>query len=321
MITKQRKYNPETDFLRVRNFLVDTFSLTENPLNWKLERWNYARYFITPMLVTAGIGAPDLDAIEAAIQLWNEITGIWENKAGEIVGVVNIEHADKTHSGWGETFIQHHPKYDSTLPEMLVYAETHLRNKEKDQVHIPLYDYDESLIAAVQTRGYVRNEKYTLWDSVFNVRDKISKPKLPEGYTLHSMADEDSDIDKRRKTFGLGFNHPDPKDWPSRLSYDSLQQAPNYREDLDIYVMAPDGEYVACCIGWWDDINKIASLEPVATVPDYRRKGLARAAVYEAIRRAAERGATRVFVGSDQKFYLDIGFELTLPGHHWVKKF
>ena len=144
---------------------------------------------------------------------------------------------------------------------------------------------------------------------------------MPRGYQIRSMADQGSDIDKRRQTFGLGFNHPDPKDWPSRYSYEGLQQAPNYRPDLDIYVVAPNGDYVACCISWWDAANQIASLEPVATVPAYRRKGLARAAVYEAMRRVADLGARRIFVGSDQEFYLAIGFELMYSGHHWVKKF
>ena len=126
----QRKYNPETDFIRIRDFLVETFSLTEKPLNWKLERWNYARYFITPMLATEGVGEPDLQAIEEAVKLWNDITGIWENEAGDIVGVVNIEHAHQQHTGWGEAFLEHHPDYDELLPEMLAYAEEHLRHRQ-----------------------------------------------------------------------------------------------------------------------------------------------------------------------------------------------
>jgi len=317
----RKTYNPETDFRRVRDFLVESFSLTEKPLNWKLERWNYARYFIAPMLVTEGVGEPDLGAVEAAVQLWNEITGIWENAEGEIIGVVNIEHADPLHPGWGEAFLQHHPDYGVLLPEMLAYAEEHLRNRERNLVYVPIYDYDQALIAAVQARGYECNEKYTIWDAVYRVGGEISEPRLPDGYQLRDMATEGSDIDRRRKAFGLAFNHPDPKDWPSRISYQGLQQAPDYRADLDIYVVSSDGDYVAFCIAWWDEVNKIASLEPVGTVPEHRRKGLARAAVLEAMRRVAALGAERVFVGSDQVFYNSLGFKLALPAHHWVKRF
>ena len=320
MNARLRKYLPEMDFIRVRDFLVESFSLTKNPLNWKLERWNYARYFIAPMLVTDGIGEPDMDAIKAAVQLWNNSTAIWENQAAEIVGVVNIEHSDKNHSGWGEVFTQHHIDYDNLLPEMLAYAETYLCNPDTKQVFIPIYDYDVALIAAVQARGFHKNESYTLWDSVYEVANCIPMPTLPDGYSLRSMVDGSSDIDKRRKAFGVGFNHPEPKDWPSRISYEGLQQAPNYRAALDICVVAPGGEYVSFCIAWWDEVNQIASLEPVGTTPELRRKGLARAAVLEAVRRVSELGARRIFVGSDQMFYLAIGFERTLPAHHWVKK-
>ena len=300
---------------------MKTFSLTEKPINWKLERWNYACCFITPMLVTEGIGGPDLQAVDEAVRLWNEITGVWESEAGEIIGVVNIEHAHKNHSGWGEAFLQRHPNYDFILPEMLVYAEEHLRNRERGLVYIPIYDYDEALIAAVQERGYQRNEEYNLWDSVYSVQNEIPVPRLSEGYQLRSMADDESEIDYRRKAFGLAFNHPEPKDWPSRFSYEGLQRASDYQKELDIYVVAPDGDYVAFCISWWDEGNRIASLEPVGTAPDHRRKGLARAVVLEAIHRVATLGADRVFVGSDQEFYLSLGFELAFPAHHWIKRF
>jgi predicted N-acetyltransferase YhbS len=70
-----------------------------------------------------------------------------------------------------------------------------------------------------------------------------------------------------------------------------------------------------------DETNKFASLEPVGTVPEHCRKGLASAAVFEAIRRVADLVAERVFFGSDQEFYLALGFELAYPTHHWVKNF
>jgi predicted acetyltransferase len=95
---------------------------------------------------------------------------------------------------------------------------------------------------------------------------------------------------------------------------------PDYKADLNIYVIAPDGEYVSFCIGWLDVVNKTASLEPVGTAPEYRRKGLARAAVMEVVRRVADLGIESIFVGSDQVFYLAIGFELKFPAHHWVKR-
>jgi GNAT superfamily N-acetyltransferase len=315
-----RTYDADRDFLRIRDFLVETFALTDQPLNWRLERWNYASYFITPFLATNGVGEPDLGAYQAAIRLFDASTGVWENEAGEVVGVVNIEHADRSHSGWGEAFLQRHPDYAFLLPEMLDFAEAHLRNRERNQLFLPIYDYDGAFLDVARARGYRRNDEYTLWDSVFTVQEELPTYTLPDGYRLQSMAD-DNDLDRRRKAFGLGFNHPDPGDWPSLLSYQGLQRAPDYRRELDLYVVAPGGEFASFCIAWWDERNRIAMVEPVGTVPEHRRKGLGRAVVLEAIRRVAALGAVRVFVGSDQAFYLSLGFELKYASHHWEKEF
>jgi predicted N-acetyltransferase YhbS len=313
-------YDSCRDFLRIRDFLVETFSLTEQPLNWRLERWNYARYFITPLLATDGVGEPDMSAYQAAICLFDASTAVWENEAGDVVGVVNIEHADRSHRGWGEAFFQHHPDYDLMLPEMLDFAEANLPNRERNLLFIPVYEYDEAFQAVIRARGYRRNDEYTLWDSVFAIQGELPDYTLPEGYRLQSMAD-DNDLDRRRKAFGLGFNHPDPGDWPSLLANQELQNAPDYRPELDLYVVAPDGEFASFCIAWWDEGNHIAMLEPVGTVPEHRRKGLARAVVLEAIRRVAALGAEQVFVGSDQAFYLTLGFKLKYAQHHWEKEF
>jgi len=320
MKTRFRKYDSKQDFLRIRDFLVETFSMLDKPLNWRLERWNYARYFITPLLATAGVGEPDMSAYQAAICLFDASTGLWENESGEVVGVVNIEHADEGHRGWGEAFFQRHPAYGFLLPEMLDFAEAHLRNRERNLLFIPIYDYDEAFQAVVRARGYHRNDEYTLWDSVFTIQGEPPEYTLPEGYRLQSMADE-NDLERRRKAFGLGFNHPDPKDWPSLLANQELQRAPDYRRELDLYVVAPHGEFASFCIAWWDEYNRIAMLEPVGTVPEHRRKGLARAVVLEAIQRVTALGAKEVFVGSDQAFYLSLGFKLQYAGHHWEKEF
>jgi predicted N-acetyltransferase YhbS len=320
MKTRFRTCDHDQDFVRIRDFLVQTWSLADLPLNWRLERWNYARYFVTPMLATYGVGEPDVQAVQEAIRLFDAMTGIWENEAGDVVGVVNIEHADKDHSGWGEAFFQRHPDHDCLLPEMLDFAEANLRNRERNLLFSPIYDHDDAFLAVARERGYQRIEEYALWDSVFAIQGELPDYTLPEGYRLRSMAD-DNDLNRRRKAFGLGFNHPDPRDWPSLLSYQELQQAPDYRRDLDLYVVAPDGESASFCVAWWDERNHMACLEPVGTVPEHRRKGLARTVVLEAIRRVAKLGAEKVFVGSDQAFYLSLGFEMKYASHHWRKEF
>jgi predicted N-acetyltransferase YhbS len=70
---------------------------------------------------------------------------------------------------------------------------------------------------------------------------------------------------------------------------------------------------------FYEPTNRYAYVEPVATDPTYRRMGLGKAAVLEGIRRCADLGATVAYVGSDQEFYLSIGFEVIYTGECWVK--
>ena len=70
---------------------------------------------------------------------------------------------------------------------------------------------------------------------------------------------------------------------------------------------------------WYVPENGFAYVEPVATDPDYRRKGLGAAAVLESLRRVQTEGAQIAWVGSDQEFYQAIGFEKKFQRNLGVK--
>jgi predicted N-acetyltransferase YhbS len=65
--------------------------------------------------------------------------------------------------------------------------------------------------------------------------------------------------------------------------------------------------------------SKVAYVEPVATDPEYRCRGLGKAAVSESIRRVANFGAEVVWVGSGLEFYFAMGFEKKFTIYPWVK--
>ena len=100
-----------------------------------------------------------------------------------------------------------------------------------------------------------------------------------------------------------------------------MQSGPHFRRDLTIVVEAPDGAFAAFSGLWFEPVNKFAYVEPVATDPAYRRMGLGRAAVLEGIRRCGELGATVAYVGSDQPFYLTMGFKKLFTQNCWIKRF
>lgn len=320
MKVRLRAYEPDRDFGRIRDFLAETYQMNGRPLNWRIERWNYARYFVAPFLGAYDSEHPNVKGSEQAIRFWEDTVRVWENGAGEIAGVVNIEHPVISHPDFGEVFLQRHPRYECLLEEMLDYAEENLANKEKNQIIAFAYDYDGAFQELLRQRGYQKDTERPGYDSEFVIEGKLPEQNLPTGYVIRSMADE-NDVERRRTIFGLGFNHPDPKEWPTVFSYEELQRAPDYRKGLDLYVVGPDGEYVACCIAWYDGLNQMGILEPVATHPDFRRRGFGRAVVMEGIRRVAALGAETVQVGSGQAFYEAIGFKKKSVGYCWTKKF
>jgi len=320
MKARQRSYDHEQDFARVRAFLANTYASFDAPVNWGIERWNYARYFVAPMLGSYGTDTGTPDGSLKAIALWEDLVRIWEDERSAIVGVTCIEHPDPTHDAFGEIFVQRHPDHIDLLEEMLIYGETYYVHPERNRVYIWVYDDDEDLLDAVKRRGYERREE-PVANHLDYVFDDLGSLELPTGYRLISMAEE-NDIEKRREIFGRGFNHEDPKDWPSTFAYRELQKAPDYRKEHDLVIVAPDGTYAACCIVWYDEVNRVGHLEPLGTHPDHRRKGLATQLQFEGMRRLRKLGATHMpMTGGFEPFYLAVGFRKQRITRPWIKTF
>ena len=304
-----KEFNYERDFLKVRDFLSDTFRLYQKSVNWRIERWEYAFHFVAPFLANWGEQPPSRESAKEAIAFLESITGLWETSSVEIAGVVNIEHPDLTHPGFGEFFIQRHPEHLDLLPQMLDFAEANLRDPGQNRLFIYARPDDQPLREQLEKRGFAAFPEQTETESILDLGTQAipATTDLPDGFEVQSMAD-DNDLEKRCKAFGRAFNHPDPLEWPSVISYETLQQAPDYKKEQDIVIRAPDGEFASFALIWFDEPNKLATLEPVGTQPEYRRMGLAREAIYEGIRRVRERGAEQVIVGSSAQFYQVIGF-------------
>ena len=140
----------------------------------------------------------------------------------------------------------------------------------------------------------------------------------PVATAPYDMADE-NDLVRRCRVQGLGFDHPDPAEWATPYDWSQVQRAPDYHPELDLYVVAPDGEFMSSCIVWYDAHNRLGFFEPVSTHMGHRRRGFGREVVLEGIRRVAALGATRARVGSGQPFYTAIGFERKWVSHPWSK--
>jgi ribosomal protein S18 acetylase RimI-like enzyme len=316
-----RTYDPNQDFMRIRDFLIDTFSLYQRPFNWLIDRWNFCRYFVIPVHSYYNIsyfGVPTHTGRTFRDELpgWEKTVGIWENEEGHIVGVVNSENEEP-----GEAWIQIHPDYTSLYDEMVTYIEAHLADSAGDIGYVKLYVNEGSELSQIaRGRGYRRLEhgtthlEYTI--------DELPVPQLPEGFVIKSVLDED-DVDRRRMAKAIAFGaRYCPSDWPPAAAFEEMQQAPDYRKDLDLFIVAPNGDYASFCTIWIDEVNKYGKFEPVGTHAEYQRMGLGRALLMEGFRRMAQYGATRSFMDSGNEFYRKVGFRETPYSYYpWIKHF
>lgn len=109
-----------------------------------------------------------------------------------------------------------------------------------------------------------------------------------------------------------GFdNDGTPEKWDAEL----LKRIPHENDALKTFAIA-NREYCAHC-GLCYTAGDTAYVEPVATVPEHRKRGLAKAVVYEACSRAHALGAKRAIVLSDQAFYSRIGFTHSSEVYDW----
>jgi len=307
MTTAFRPYGPARDFLRVRDFLKQHYYDFGRPRNWGLERWNWARYHPSVFCER------DPGVAESRIAFWEGAVGLWEDSGGGILGLVCPEQPRPA----GEAFLQRAAGADHLLPEMLDYAERSLAEPATGTLRVDAYEDDEALAGLLADRGY-RPRPGSRGCAAERPIGELPPLALPAGFEILSMA-EGFDAGRRCEAQGLGFDHADPAEWMTVAEYAEVRKAPDYRPELDLAIRAPDGEYASCGILWHDDRNRIAFLEPLCTVPAYRRLGLARELVLEGLRRVASMGATRCYVGSTQEFYRRIGFRMENFSRTWER--
>jgi predicted N-acetyltransferase YhbS len=321
METTLRAYDGDTDFMRIRQFLIDTFGVYGRPFNWLIDRWNFCRYCVVPIHSYYNVdffGVPTRPRFHFRDELpgWEKTIGVWENAAGEIVGVVHSENEEP-----GEAWFQIHPDYFHLYEEMVDFAEQHLADRVDDLGYVKLYVNEGCELEEIARRRGYTNLGYSINHREY-VIDDVPEPELPDGFVIKSVQEED-DVEKRRRAkaiaFGSGYA---PSQWAPAEVYAQIQQAPDYRKDLDLFIVAPDGEYASFCTIWMDPVNRYANFEPVGTQPAYQGKGLGRALLMEGLRRMAASGATRSFMDSGIDFYRKIGFKDTDNAYApWIKYF
>ena len=158
------------------------------------------------------------------------------------------------------------------------------------ELTVTVSDADEHLTAALAQHGYALHDSPVFSSYMSRLLSDLPEPVVPEGFTLRPVGPGDL---ARRVAVHREVWHP------SRVtdaSYAKVMATWPYRPSLDWVVEAPDGRFAAQCLIWLDDHNGVGELEPVGTLPEFRRAGLGRAVCLAAMRAAQHAGAREAVV-------------------------
>jgi len=153
--------------------------------------------------------------------------------------------------------------------------------------------HDVYRVDMLQRHGFVPDEVHSLRYSR-SLRDPISAVRLPTGFSIRPVKGVEEVgplVALHQASFGTQNLTVE-----QRLA---MMNAPYYERELDLVVVAPDGERAAFCVaGWHDRSRGLARTDPIGTHPRFRRLGLARAVVSAGLTLLRKAGANTVTLGT-----------------------
>jgi len=298
-----RPFRDDEDYWQVRKLLIETYPITPTAFNWDIRRWDGARWYKQE---------PTLDP------RWLDWIRLWETLDGQLVGAVLPE--------WrGHAHLQLHPDYRHIEDEVLAWAEAHLATLADDgrqQLNTFAFEYDSTRRRVLEQRGY---EKTSHGGVVHRLRfgnKQLAKQVVADGYTLRpTRPGDDGECQRMADLLNAAFE----RDFHNAQEYRIFTtHSPSFRHDLNLVAQAPDGHF-ACHVGLtYEERNRYGVFEPVCTHPEDRRRGLARALMFEGLLRLKALGASDVYVGTGEMMpanalYESVGFSEAYKGYRWHK--
>jgi hypothetical protein len=188
-----------------------------------------------------------------------DVVFVWETAEEEIVGMMNPE-------GKGEIYLHTHPEMRTpeVQEDMVTVAEEHLTTTGKNgqpRLRLLAGAHDTLRRDILIRRGYVRSSGREC-ERRRSMSLPVTEVPIPKNYSVRSLRGEE-DLAARSFVSWRAFHPEEPEDRHEGWEwYRNIQKAPLYRRDLDLVVVAPDGEFASFCTVWFDDVTLTGSFEP-----------------------------------------------------------
>ncbi len=220
--------------------------------------------------------------------------------------------------------------YEELADEMIEYAEKFMPGNDEEKTFM-FNPCQKALMEAAKRRGY--QQKYVNEENVIDFEVAELNYSLPEGF--HFVEPDEVDPVKLAMCTWKGFNHEDKgpfenweaddsgTDWNPQKAYlgiisDVMAPPPHSTYEYNVIIANEKEEYVCFSGMWWVPENNLAYMEPLCTIPEYRHRGLAAAALTQHYRRMKKLGA-ECMTGGGNDFYQKIGYNRKAQSFGWKK--
>ncbi|MFD1608744.1 GNAT family N-acetyltransferase [Oceanobacillus luteolus] len=210
----------------------------------------------------------------------NWITAIWEVN-GKTVAWGWIELPDNL-------IFQVDPNFYEVAMDVLDWFDENIETNEKK---VSVLDKETHLISTLQDALYTPLKEAPYILSKISLDRCPFTVQLPDKFIGRHLQGP-KDIQNRVTVHKAAF-HPSKV---SEESYLNVMNAFPYDPSLDWVIESPNGEFVAFCLIWYDEENKVGLLEPVGTDPRFRRMGLASSVCKLALNELRKKGAETAIV-------------------------
>jgi mycothiol synthase len=187
------------------------------------------------------------------------------------------------------------------------------RQKGKQNIYALWVSHeDEFLVEHFTQRGFRLRRGMTHMTRTLKEKVQVTKPV--RGFVLRDCGGEPEVRKRARAQYGAFGSKAPFAQYEGRFR--NFMRSPVYQPELDIVAVAADGQIGAFCIIWIDLANQVGLFEPVGTHPDFQRRGLARAVLYEGLHRMQEYGMRSAIVSTYEdnfaaiKLYEAVGFQV-----------
>ena len=291
--------------------------------SWKHD-WPRNRFHVGDVWWFVGLGREETpDIPHPSIRLW---TG----DDGTVVGFAWLDGPDS-----GDVLVHADHRRRGIEEEMLVWLEeTHRLQAapEGGASTLETGSYENPhWQALLEARGFRHDDSVKGVPLFWRSLDALEPSAPPEGFVVREVAGEHEATARtmvQREAFAnLDFDMPGrpasrraPAAETAEIErrtriYRNIMRLPGYRRELDIVVEAANGDFAVCCTCWLDSENRVGEFEPVGCHPDFRQRGLTRAAMLEGMRRLRSLGAEAAVVSTHplnvpaMGLYQSCGFE------------